>query len=551
MSSREGGRLILSPFPMRPLAIANEMSAQIQQANALTQDQPTLEMQGITKRFPGVLALDEVTFSAQGGEIHALIGQNGAGKSTLMKILAGDYLPTRGEIFIEGRPVNIRHPGEARAQGISIVYQELSLLPNLTVAENIYLGREMGRYFIIDDTAIQKESAKVLELLGIQNIDINQSIASLPLAQRQLVEIVKALSFKPRILILDEPTAALTPQDVERLFDILGKLKSQGIAIIHITHRLKEIIEYCDKGTVLRNGRVIGTLAITPETTEEELIELMIGQDVESFYRAEDLQWVADQEALLAVENLSIGEKVKDVSFQLHKGEILGITGLLGAGQNDLVRALFGAQDSVLVSRVKRNGEPIQISNPEQAIDHGICLLTENRKEEGLFLDLSVKENITISSLARFIRSRFFPLLVNRKENLAAQSFIEKVNIILRSPETRVRNLSGGNQQKAILARWLLRNLEILMFIEPTRGIDVGAKAEIYRYLDSLAKEGRGIIVVSPDLTEILGVADRVLVMHEGRIVKGFTRREADEETLLASIQGATKKGEVFIHGSR
>jgi ABC-type sugar transport system ATPase subunit len=504
------------------------------------QDQPILEMRGITKRFPGVLALDEVTFNARGGEIHALIGQNGAGKSTLMKILAGDYLPTRGEILIEGNPVIIRHPGEARARGISIVYQELSLLPNLTVAENIYLGREMGRYFIIDDAAIQRESAKVLGLLGIQNIDVNQPVATLPLAQRQLVEIAKALSFKPRILILDEPTAALTPGDVVRLFEILKRLKNQGIAIIHITHRLKEIIDYCDRGTVLRNGKVVGTLEITPATTEEELIELMIGQEIESFFRLKEHERGAKMEILLEVENLDVGEKIQSINFQLRKGEILGITGLLGAGQNDLVRALFGAHQSASTATIRRDGYPVRIADPKQAIRQGICLLTENRKEEGLFLDMSVKENITISSLYRFILSRVFPLLVRKKENTAAHTFIEKVNIVLRSPETRVRTLSGGNQQKTILARWLLRNLEILMFIEPTRGIDVGAKAEIYRYLDSLAKEGRGIIVVSPDLTEILGIADRILVMHEGRIVKEFNRWEADEESLLASIQGAT-----------
>ena len=497
-------------------------------------------MRAISKRFPGVLALDEVDFSVQRGTIHSLIGQNGAGKSTLVKILAGDYPPTKGEILIDGQPVSFHHPGEARARGISIVYQELSLLPNLTVAENIFLGREMGRNFIIDDAQIRLESRKVLDQLGIETIDVNQTVSSLPLAQQQLVEIAKAIYFKPQILILDEPTAALTPQNAERLFEILKRLKTQGIAIIHITHRLKEIVEHCDWGTVLRNGKVVGSLPITATTSEDELIELMIGQEVKSFYRQFETPLEVDQNTLLEVENLIIAEKVKGVSFQLRSGEILGFTGLLGAGQNELVRALFGIHDGMEGGTIKRQGRPVSITSPRQAIELGICLVTENRKEEGLFLDMSVKENITMPSLIKFMRSKIVPLLSNRRERNSAQEFIDKVNVVLRSPEAKMRTLSGGNQQKGILARWLLRDLEVLLFIEPTRGIDVGAKAEIYRYLDTLAKEGRGILVVSPDLIEILGVADRILVMHEGKLVREFRHVEATEELLLANIQGAT-----------
>ena len=498
-------------------------------------------MRGISKRFPGVLALNEVDFIVNRGEIHALIGQNGAGKSTLMKILAGDYLPTKGEILIEGQVGNFHHPREARAQGIAIVYQELSLLSNLTVAENIFLGREPGRLFVVDDNAIKLEARRVLDQLGVQNIAVDQKLGTLPLAQQQLIEIAKALSFKPRILILDEPTAALTPQNVERLFEILNRLKAQGIAIIHITHRLKEIVEHCDKGTVLRNGGVVGTLSITPHTTEEELIELMIGQEVESFFRHQDHGGSASPHSLLEVKDLYIGERVRGVSFQLQRGEILGITGLLGAGQNELIRALFGVQAEITAGTMLRDGKPVTISSPRVAIDLGICLLTENRKEEGLFLDMSIKENITMPSLSSFLSGRLIPLLANSKERRAAQNFIDKVNVVLQTAEAKVRTLSGGNQQKAILARWLMRNLEVLMFIEPTRGIDVGAKAEIYRYLDSLAKEGRGIIVVSPDLTEILGVADRIIVVHEGNVIREFSRAEATEELLLANIQGATE----------
>jgi len=506
---------------------------------------PILEMRGITKRFPGILALDDVAFSANRGEIHSVIGQNGAGKSTLMKILAGDYAPTRGEILIDGKPVIIHNPREARQLGISIVYQELSLLGNLTVGENIFLGREPVRTLAIDDSHIVQNARGVLAQLGVDYIDVTQRLATLPLAQKQLVEIAKALSYKPRILILDEPTAALAPKEADNLFKILTRLKEQDIAIIYITHRLKEIIEHCDRGTILRNGRVVKTLNIERSTSEDTLIELMIGQEIESFFRHEDgHEQVSDQHALLRVENLSIGQRVQDVTFELRRGEVLGITGLLGAGQNLLARALYGIQPHV-TGVILRDGKSIKIDSPQDAIMQGTCLLTENRKEEGLFLDMTVKENITIPSLRRFARSRLLPILANRRERNAAQEFISNVNIILRSPDAVMRTLSGGNQQKAILARWLLRNLEVLIFIEPTRGIDVGAKAEIYRYLDKLAKEGRGIIVVSPDLTEILGISDRILVMHEGRMVKEFSRRDASEERLLSAIQGATNNHKV------
>lgn len=499
-----------------------------------------LEMNRITKRFPGVLALDCVDFTARRGEIHSLIGQNGAGKSTLMKILAGDYPPTQGDILIDGQPVHFNHPQEARAWAVSIVYQELSLLPKLTVAENIFLGREPGRYFLINDAKILRRTRQVLDQLGVSNIKADQKLGELPLAQQQQVEIAKALSFKPRILILDEPTAALAPNDAERLFEILKRLKAQDIAIIYITHRLKEIIDHCDWGTILRNGKVVRTLEINRGMSEETLIELMIGQEIESFYRFDkESEPASDREVLLSIEDLSIGHKVRNVSLHLRRGEILGMTGLLGAGQNELARALFGIQPGV-AGTIRRDHQPIRIGSAQDAIRHGICLLTENRKEEGLFLDMSVKENITMPSISRFRLSKRLPFLANRQESRAAQEFINNVNVVLRSPEVKMRTLSGGNQQKSILARWLLRNLEILVFIEPTRGIDVGAKSEIYRYLDRLAKEGRGIIVVSPELTEIFGVADRILVMHAGNLVGEFNKGEASEETLLAAIQGAT-----------
>jgi ABC-type sugar transport system ATPase subunit len=392
--------------------------------------------------------------------IHSLICQNGAGKSTSTKILAGDYPPTRGEILIDGQLVNFNHPGDARARGISIVYQELSLLPNLTVAENIFLGRESGRYFVIDDARIRSEARNVLDQLGVESINIQDKVGSLPLAQQQLVEIAKAISFKPQILILDEPTAALTPQNAERLFLILKRLKAQGIAIIHITHRLREILEHCDWGTVLRNGKVIETIPITPETSEDTLIESMIGLGVESFYRTFEGQGKGDHKNLLEVENLKIGEKVFDASFQLRSGEILGLTGLLGAGQNELVRTLFGIQAGITGGIIKRTGLPVTIRSPRDAISMGICLLTENRKEEGLFLDMSVKENITMPSLFKFLRSPLIRLLANPRAQ-GHEEIIDKVNDHP-PPDAKMRTLRAATKRHSgalVVAR--SRNLDV------------------------------------------------------------------------------------------
>ncbi len=500
---------------------------------------PILEMRGITKRFPGVVALDRVDFSVRAGEMHSLIGQNGAGKSTLMNILSGVYAANEGEIWIGGQPVTITHPREALRLGIGTVYQELSLLPKMTVADNILLGREPGNGFVIDVKAVLEKAHAVLEQLGVRRIDIRARVGDLPLAQQQQVEIAKVLSHDPRIRVLDEPTASLADEETAHLFELLQGLKSQGIAIIFISHRFKEIIRYCDRGTILRNGRLVKTLPLAG-IREEELAEEMIGQQLESFYRqdvrAEPRPDTQETAPVLQVECLCAGRRVSDVSFALHAGEIVGITGLLGAGQNELVRALFGVQEGV-TGTIRRDGRPVSIGSPAEAIALGICLLTENRKQEGLVLEMSVKENMTLPSLAMFERG---PMVINqRREQRAAETFIDRLNIVVRSARSKMRTLSGGNQQKTILGRWLLRNLQVLMFIEPTRGIDVGAKAEIYQYLERLAGEGKSIIVVSPELPEILGISDRIFVMYRGRL-SGIFDAQADlsEEALLAAVQG-------------
>ncbi len=513
----------------------NEMTAMLPASEA----RPMLQMVGITKRFPAVLALDHVDFSIKRGEIHGLIGQNGAGKSTLMHILSGVYPANEGQILIDGKPVFFHHPSEALRLGIGTVYQELSLLPKISVADNIFLGREPGNGFVIDESTVLKRSVDVLAQLGVENIDVDAHVEDLPLAQQQLVEIAKVLSHKPRILVLDEPTASLAEEETVHLFEILKGLKAQGIAIIFISHRFKEIIQHCDRGTILRNGKLVKTLELSG-ATEEELTEAMIGQQVESFFRHDGREQPVRGDQILEVSHLSVGRKVKDVSFALRRGEIVGITGLLGAGQNELVRALFGAQEGVM-GTIRKNGKEITIHSPGDAIQHGLCLLTENRKVEGLIVDMSVKENVTLPSLTEFRRPPIF--IDNAREERAADDFIKKLNIVVPSGRSKVRTLSGGNQQKTILARWLLKNLEILVFIEPTRGIDVGAKAEIYQYLDRLAKEGKCIVVVSPELLEILGVSDRIFVMYNGRLTKVFGKGEASEESLLSAVQGGGKNG--------
>ena len=493
-------------------------------------------MQNITKRFPGVLALDHANIAVESGEIHSLIGQNGAGKSTMMKILSGMYAADEGTITLDGKELSFRHPREALQKGIVTVYQELSLLSNLTVAENMFLGREPGSRIAVDGRALRRRSKEILDQLGIEDIDIDEKIASLPLARRQLVEIAKALSHDLKVLVLDEPTAPLTSEDTEHLFLILNRVRQTGASIIFITHRLPEVLAFCNRGTILRNGKTVAAVDVAG-VTEEDLIEAMIGQKADAFYQASSHPGAVSSAPALEVRNLSVGSHVQDVSFDLHPGEIIGVTGLLGAGQNELLRCLFGIQERS-EGRVLCKGREVWIRSPREAIDNGLCLLTENRKEEGLILDMSVKENITLPSLAGFRRSALLPLLNNRRERASAVELINKVGITLRTPNSRMRTLSGGNQQKTIVARWLLSNLDILLFIEPTRGIDVGAKAEIYRMLSSLASEGKAIMVVSTDHNEILGISDRIFVMYKGRLSRILSRAEAGEEKLLAEIQG-------------
>lgn len=501
-------------------------------ANALDRV-PILEMRGISKRFGDFVALDGVDFSVLPGEMHALLGQNGAGKSTLMKILAGVYPIEAGELRIDGQTVRFAHPRDALRAGIGTVYQDLSLVPHLSVADNVFLGRELGDSLVINETAIVRKTVSILNDLGITHIDPKQRVGDLSLTQQRLVEIAKVLSHEPRILVLDEPTAALAEDETNLLFGLLDGLRAKGIAIIFISHRFKEVLVHCDRATVLRNGHLVKTVDFK-DVDETELIELTIGEKTETFYSRQRRASDRDQ-IVLEVENMSVGNAVRHVSFSLRRGEIVGMIGLLGAGQNELARALFGLQTEVS-GIVLRNGKPVLITSPKQAISLGIGLLTDNRKIEGLIPDMSVLENVTLPSLAFFRQALIF--ISNRRESKLAQTFIARLRVKTPSANVHIGKLSGGNQQKAILARWLLRDLDILIFIAPTQGIDVGAKAEIYQHLSELAGQGKTILAVSEEALEILGISDRIFVMYQSRLTQVIERTDANEELLLSAIQG-------------
>ncbi len=495
--------------------------------------EPVLEMQGISKRFTGVQALKDVDLKLYAGQIHSIIGQNGAGKSTLMKILSGNYQNDEGRILIHGKEVEISNTADAAKLGIGIVYQELSLLNNLTVAENIFLGREIVKGIRMDNSRMNELARECLAAFGIHNIDVDRNVEIYSLAKQQLIEIAKAISMKPEILILDEPTAALTNEDTERLFEILFKLKEQGICVVFISHRLGEIKKYCDCGTILMNGRVTAHVRMD-EVDELKIIEYMLGDTFNSF-RREERGESEHGEAVVELKDICVKNQLDHVSCSIYKGEIAGFTGLLGAGQDVLWRAVYGAVKTT-GGEIWVHGKKRRITSPSKAVSFGIGLLTENRKEEGLFPQLSVLDNVALPSL-KFFRIPALPFLNYRKVARESRMLADKLTVKMSSIRAKIKFLSGGNQQKAIVSRWLLRKLDVLIFIEPTRGVDVGAKAEIYKILESLTKEGKTIIVISTDTTEVLQISDRIFVMYDGRINAVLGDR-ADEETLARLIQG-------------
>ena len=486
-------------------------------------------MKKIFKAFPGVVALKDVDFTLNYGEVHALVGENGAGKSTLMKILSGAYQADHGNIFLEGNSINIKNPRIAQDYGISTIYQEFNLIPQLPVAANIFLGREPCLAGYLNKKKIYQETQKILDELHL-NVNLLSPVKYLSVAEQQMVEVAKALLFKTRILIMDEPTSALTTQEIETLFKTIKKIKEQGVGIIYISHHLEEIFQICDRATVLRDGQQVGSYPVS-EIDKRKLIQLMANRDLNDYYprlRSEP------GEEILRVSGLHCGHKLKNINFYLRRGEILGIAGLLGSGRTELARAIFGI-DRINQGEILFNGQPVILNSPRRAIRTGIGLLAEDRKQLGLVLQLSIKDNIGLPNLDHF--SRFG--ILKRKEQLQLSTrLINDLRIKATNCQQKVIYLSGGNQQKVVLSKWLARQLDVLIFDEPTRGIDVAAKVEIYQLMNQLTARGVGIIMISSELPEILGMSDRIIVMHKGNITAEFDARQATQEKLLSSALG-------------
>ena len=485
-------------------------------------------MKGIDKSFPGVHALDHCEFELHDGEVHALVGENGAGKSTLMKILAGVYSKDDGVILFKGQEVEIPTPRAAQDLGISMIHQELNLMGHLTVAQNIFIGREPRTRvrFVLDEKAINKQAKDLLDIIHL-DLDPRTKVSNLSIAKQQMVEITKALSFNSAVLIMDEPTAALTESEIEELFSIIRKLREQGVGIVYISHRLEELKVISDRITVMRDGHYIDTV-LTEETTRDEIISMMVGRII--YETAPEIPENANMEHILEVKDINRSNVLQDISFDLNKGEILGFAGLMGAGRTEVARAVFGA-DPIDSGEIFIHGTKVQIKSPGDAVAHGIGYLSEDRKRYGLSLKQDVETNVVMASYDKFLG--LVGWVKTKETSSTAEKYVNALAIKTPSIKQLVKNLSGGNQQKVVIGKWLTADTEILIFDEPTRGIDVGAKSEIYKLLNDLAAQGKSIIMISSELPEILRMSHRIVVMCEGRITGVLSAEEADQETIM------------------
>ena len=490
--------------------------------------QPIVTIRDLSKSFAGVRALDLAQFELLPGEVHALMGENGAGKSTLMKVLAGVYRKDSGEVLLDGRPVDIESPRAAQALGIGIIHQELNLMNHLSAAQNIFIGREpRGRFgLFIDEEAMCCEAQLIFDRMNLK-LDPRTPVGELTVARQQMVEIAKALSFESRVLIMDEPTAALNNEEVADLFRIIARLRSRGVAVVYISHKMDELKRIADRVTVMRDGQYVATvpMATTPMDT---LIAMMVGRQLaEAEHEMPD---TSANEVVLEARGICRGTMVRDASFVLRRGEILGFAGLMGAGRTELARAVFGA-DRIDAGEVFVNGQKVVIGSPEDAVANGIGYLSEDRKHFGLATGMDVETNIALASMKSFLSMGFF--IDRAAVESAGERYVRQLGIKTPSVRQQVRLLSGGNQQKIVIAKWLLRDCQVLFFDEPTRGIDVGAKAEIYRLLNELAAQGKAIVIISSELPEVLRMSHRVLVMCEGRITGELAAREASQEKIM------------------
>ena len=489
-----------------------------------------LYMHNISKSFPGVKALSNVDLEVRQGEVHALLGENGAGKSTLLKILSGAYTKDEGEIFVNGKKIEQMTTKLAEDLGISVIYQEFNNLPHLSIAENIFLGRQpLKKNGLIDWKKCYDESRKLLKKVGL-DLDPRIAVSKLKVAQQQMVEIAKALSQDAKIIVMDEPTAPLTQIEIENLFQVIRELKASNVSVIYVSHRLNEIKEICDRITFLRDGCFVGK-ADVKNMEISDMVRMMVGRDLTNMYPKSK---AVIGEPVLKVENLSTEEKLKNVNLVLHKGEILGLAGLVGAGRTELARAIFGA-DKISTGTVQINGKTIEIKNVRHAIAHKIGLVPEDRKKQGLVLILNLIQNTTLASLKKYVQ---FGKLNLKKEKKDTEHYIQRLRTATPNAWAKVENLSGGNQQKVVLSKWLCADSEILIIDEPTRGIDVGAKVEIYELMNELVEKGMSILMISSEMPELMGVCDRIAIMHEGKITGELERPEFSEERIMAYATG-------------
>lgn len=491
--------------------------------------EPLLEVRGISKRFGATAALTDVSFDVRPGEIHSLTGENGAGKSTLMKIITGNYQPDTGEMYVGGEPARFSSPRDAQAAGIAIIHQELNTIPEMTVAENLSLGQEPNRFGLLDKRTLIEDARRKLALVG-SDIDPRTPIGRLSVGMQQMIEIARALSEEAQVLVLDEPTAALSRSESERLFALLNQMRDNGMGLVYISHRMEELWALSDRLTVLRDGQYVGTRRMS-ETTSNEIVSMMVGREITDLYQRSGR---VPGDVRLEVRDLTDKRGVGPVSFDVRGGEVVSLVGLIGAGRTEVVRMIYGA-DKAATGTVRLDGEKLRASDPKRSIRDGVALLPESRKDQALFLQQSVTENIEISTLGR---SSTFGVTLKGRLRKAVRPIWDSLRIKAGSPEAIVKSLSGGNQQKAVLARMLLQKPRLLILDEPTRGVDIGAKSEIYRIIDEIAAGGAAVLIVSSDLPEAIGISDRLLVMHEGRLVAELDAGEATEELVMEHATG-------------